>query len=170
MADSPENKNMLSQSGFRLVFDRLPNVTYFSQTSELPRISLQSITHTTPLHDYPIPGEKLTFDAFNVTFRVDEDMLNFIELYNWLVGITGVTSSEERRLYENQSRNNSIYSDATLIIMSSKYNANLRVKLNDLFPETITGLQFNVTSPDVIYLEATATFRYRNYSIERVTT
>jgi hypothetical protein len=169
MVTSPENKNMLSQTGFKLSFERLPNVTYFSQSSELPGITLGSITYNNPLHDYPIAGEKLTFEPFNVTFRVDENMTNFLELYNWLVGIAGVESSEERRLYELESRNNSIYSDATLIVLSSKYNANLKIKFKDLFPESITSLRFESTASDIEYLECTTTLRYRNYTIERHT-
>lgn len=168
MATSPTNKNMLGQTGFRLVFDRLPNVTYFSQSAELPGASLGTILKNTPLIDYPIPGEKLTFDPFNVTFRVDEDMSNYVELFDWMVGITGVSSTEERRLYEASSRNQSIYSDATLMILTSKYNPNLRIKFKNMFPESITNLRFDTTASDIEYLECTANFRYINYTIERV--
>lgn len=169
MATNPENKNMLGQTGFRLVFDRLPNVEYFSQSSELPGVNLGTVNYNTPLHDYLIPGEKLTFEPFNVTFRVDEDMTNFIELFNWLVGISGVESSEERRLYQTSARNNSIYSDATLMILSSKYNPNLIVKLKDVFPESISSLRFETTASDIEYLECTTSLRYTNYTIERYT-
>ena len=55
MAD-PTNKNMLGQTGFRLVLDRLPTVTYFSQTASLPNVSLGGAVNVpTPLIDYPLP-------------------------------------------------------------------------------------------------------------------
>lgn len=169
MADSPANKNMLGQTGFRLVFDRLPNVTYFSQSSEIPGVTIGTFQNPTPLNDYAIPGEKLTFDPFNVTFRVDEDMSNYIELFDWLVGMGSPTNTEEYRLYQRTSRNESIYSDATLMILTSKYNPNLRIKFKDMFPENITPLRFDTTASDIEYLECTATFRYTNYTIERHT-
>jgi hypothetical protein len=169
MATSPSNKNMLGQTGFRLAFERLPNVTYFSQSLELPGVNLGVIIQNSPILDYPIPGEKLTFEPFNVTFRVDEDLSNYVELFNWLEGIVGVDSTEQRRLYQNQSKNESIYSDATLMILTSKYNPNLRIKFKNVFPESITALRFDTTASDIEYLECTANFRYTNYTIERYT-
>ena len=77
----PTNKNFLGQTGFRLILDRIPTATYFSQTASIPSISLGGPTINSPIIDYPLPGEKLTFSSFNVTFKVDEDMKNFLELY-----------------------------------------------------------------------------------------
>lgn len=168
MAD-PTNKNMLGQTGFRLVLNRLPTVTYFSQTASLPNVSLSGAVNVpTPLIDYPLPGEKLTFGAFNVTFRVDEDMKNFLELYNWLLGLGSPESTEQYRRFQNASINQNNLSDGTLVILSSKYNPNIRVKFRGMFPESISELQFSTTATDIDYLEATASFRYRDYTIETV--
>ena len=164
----PTNKNMLGQVGFRLVMDRLPTVTYFSQGVVLPGISLGAATIPTPLIDYPLPGEKLTFSPFNVTFKVDEDMKNFLELYNWLVGLGSPESFNQYKRFKNANIDENNLSDATLIILSSKYNPNLRVKFRSMFPESISELQFNTNAGDIDYLEATATFRYKDYVIESV--
>ena len=165
----PTNKNMLGQVGFRLVMDRLPTVTYFSQTVGLPGISLSGApVIPNPVIDFPLPGEKLTFSPFNVTFRVDEDMKNFLELYNWLVGLGAPESPDQYRRFQNASVNQNNLSDGTLVILSSKYNPNLRVKFRGMFPESISELQFNTSASDIDYLEATATFRYRDYAIETV--
>jgi hypothetical protein len=165
----PTNKNMLGQTGFRLVLDRLPTVTYFSQGVGLPGITLSGApTIPTPVIDYPLPGEKLTFSPFSVTFKVDEDMKNFLELYNWLVGLGSPESPDQYRRFQNASINQNNLSDGTLIILSSKYNPNLRVKFRGMFPESISELQFSTNASDIDYLEATATFRYRDYVIESV--
>jgi hypothetical protein len=37
-----------------------------------------------------------------------------------------------------------------------------------MFPESISELQFNTSAADIDYLEATATFRYKDYVIESV--
>ncbi len=165
----PTNKNFLGQTGFRLVMDRLPTMTYFSQQVSLPTISLSgAVTVSNPVIDYPLPGEKLTFGDFSVTFRVDEDMKNFLELYNWLVGLGSPESPDQFRRFQNASINQSNLSDGTLIILSSKYNPNIRVKFRGMYPESLSELQFNTTGTDIDYLEATATFKYRDYIIETV--
>tara|TARA_Y100000114_G_scaffold55779_2_gene51038 strand:- start:2597 stop:3115 length:519 start_codon:yes stop_codon:yes gene_type:complete len=165
----PTNKNMLGQTGFRLVMDRLPTMTYFSQRVSLPTISLSgAATLVNPVLDYTLPGEKLTFGDLSVTFRVDEDMKNFLELYNWLVGLGAPESSNQYRRFQNASINQNVLSDGTLIILSSKYNPNIRVKFRGMFPESLSELQFETSAADIDYLEATATFKYRDYMIETV--
>lgn len=164
----PTNKNFLGQTGFRLILDRIPTATYFSQTASIPSISLGGPTINSPIIDYPLPGEKLTFSAFSVTFKVDEDMKNFLELYNWLVGLGSPESFDQYKRYRNTSINQNNLSDGTLIILSSKYNPNLRVKFRGMFPESISELQFSTNAADIDYLEATASFKYKDYIIESV--
>lgn len=168
MALEPTNKNFLGQTGFRLVLDRIPNVTYFSQSASLPGISLSVRDSETPLLRYPLPGNTLEFAPFNITFRVDEDMTNYLEIYNWMIGLGFPTSTDQRRLFIQTSNNRAEESDATLIIMSSKYNPNIRVKFQRMFPESISDLRFDTMATDIEYLEATVTFRYTQYTIESI--
>jgi len=166
MASDPINKNFLGQTGFRLVLDRTPTMNYFSQSASLPSISLGTANIVNPLIDYPLPGEKLTFSPFNISFRVDEDLKNYIEIYNWLVGLGSPTSTDQYKNYQNASTNQASLSDATLSILSSKYNPNLRIKFQKMFPESISELLFTSTGSDIEYLEATVSFRYSLYTIE----
>ena len=160
MASDPTNKNFLGQTGFRLVLDRTPTVNYFSQSASLPAISLGIANIVNPLIDYPLPGEKLAFSAFNISFRVDEDLKNYIEIYNWLVGLGSPSTTDQYNRFKNNSVHQSNLSDATLSILSSKYNPNIRVKFQKMFPESISELLFTSTGSDIEYLEATVSFRY----------
>tara|TARA_R110002020_G_scaffold26411_2_gene85345 strand:- start:1448 stop:1954 length:507 start_codon:yes stop_codon:yes gene_type:complete len=166
MASDPTNKNFLGQTGFRLVLDRTPTMNYFSQSASLPGISIGTSNLVNPLLDYPLPGEKLTFSPFTISFRVDEDMKNYIEIYNWLAGLGSPSSANQYKNFEANSRNQSNLSDATLSILSSKYNPNLRIKFTNMFPESISELLFTTTASDIDYLEATVTFRYSLYTIQ----
>lgn len=166
MAVSPTNKNFLGQSGFKLALDRIPHVSYFCQGAPIPAISLSTIDMPSPVVTRPIPGTKIQFSPFDITFRIDEDMKNYLEIFNWLIGIGAPNTTEERRLFELHARNNNILSDATLLIYSSKYNPNLSVKFKNMYPTDLSQVQFTTQSSDVDYLEATATFRYTTFSIE----
>lgn len=166
MAEDPTNKNFLGQTGFRLILDRTPNVNYFSQSASLPGISLSAPEVTTPFVDYPLPGTKLQYSPFTIAFRVDEDMKNYLEIYNWLVGLGFPDNFDQYKNFEQASVNQRNLSDATLSILSSKYNPNLRVKFQNMFPESISELQFSTTAADIDYLEATVTFRYTLYTVE----
>lgn len=166
MAD-PKNKNLLGQTAYSLILQRLPTVEYFCQNIGLPSVSLGSVNVTTPVIDYPLPGEKLTFSPLNVTFRVDEDMKNFIEIFNWMVGLGSPEDPKQYRTYKENSINKRNLSDGTLKILSNKHNPNITVKFKEMFPENISELQFSTSASDIQYLEATASFRYTSYSISK---
>ena len=56
-----------------------------------------------------------------------------------------------------------IFSDATLNILTSKNNANIEVRFRDVFPTSLSGLNFNQQAGDVEYLSATVGFQYNIY-------
>ena len=95
---TPDNKNFLGQTGFRLVLDRIPTVSYFSQSASIPPVSIGTSNQTNPFTDIPLAGEKITYSPFNLTFRVDEDMINYLEIYNWLVGLGSPENFDQYKL------------------------------------------------------------------------
>ena len=54
-----------------------------------------------------------------------------------------------------------MFSDATLIILSNKNNPIVQVNYADIFPTSLSALEFNQNATDVEYLQATATFEYK---------
>ena len=60
------------------------------------------------------------------------------------------------------------YSDATLIIYNSKNIPKLEVKFKDMFPTSLSSLDYSQESTDVEYFKATASFRYMYYEFETI--
>ena len=85
---TPNNKNFLSPVGFKFVIGRTPNVDYFCQSASIPPVEIGSKEIQTPVKDYEIPGDKMTFGDLNLSFLVNEDLDNYYEIYKWLKGLT----------------------------------------------------------------------------------
>ena len=180
----PENQNYLSSVGFKFSIGNLPNVQWFVQSVNLPGLSLGEITTPSPLLDTFIPANNLDFEPLTLSFLVDEDMTNWVEIYNWLVGLSSPeTYSQYKNLaepIENSKINTpaatdptsgdraAIYSDATLIIMNSNMNANHQILFKELFPTSLSGITFNAAEGDVEYITAEASFRYMHYTYEKI--
>lgn len=174
--NQPTNLNYLSPLGFRFSIKKLPNVNYFCQSVSLPGISLGSIEQSSPFGIIPKPGDRLTYSNIPIRFRVDEDFRNYIEIHDWMVGLGHPESLDQTRELSAASPGPvrrlgtvaSFVSDGTLTIQTSHKNASINIFFQDLFPVDLTELTFDSTAGDVDYLEATATFRYRRYTIERI--
>jgi len=156
------NVNFLSPLGFRFLLNRVPNVEYFCQAASLPSISMNEVVQQNPFVSIPRPGDKITYEPLSLRFRIDEDMTNYLEIYNWIVGLGYPDSFNQ---YKNLS---SIVSDGSIIILTSNNNPSIRIAFNDLFPLSLSPLAFDVSGSDVEYLEAEVSFRYTKFSIEKL--
>jgi hypothetical protein len=168
IASQPKNQNFLSPVGFRFGIRKMPHVNWFLQSVNIPGITMGEAIQPTPFIDAAQPGEKLTYDPLSITFKVDEDLKNWSELQEWLIGIGSPDSFGQYRENVQKYKREAIFSDATLITLNSNMNANFEIKFKDLFPSSLGELQFDSTQTDVEYLTASATFRYLSYDFKKL--
>ena len=129
---SPSNKNFLSPVGFKFVIGRTPNVDYFCQAASIPEVSIGVREIPTPVKDYSVPGDKMTFGDLSLRFLVNEDMDNYFEIYKWLKGLTNPKVQSDFAKYistvDEKGRSSQFMktmSDARLLVLNSNYNLSL---------------------------------------------
>lgn len=170
MTETPvTNRNFLSPLNFRFQLKRAPHVNFFVQKVNLPGLSLPDVDVNNPLIRVPYPGDHLQYDELEVSFKVDEDLKNYMEIHEWVRAL-GKRSFNEYKSIASQSTisGNSIRSDISLMILTSNRNANYEVVFKDAFPTRLSGIDFSTTDEDIDYIEASATFRYTIYDITKV--
>jgi len=160
--------NFLSPIGFRFSLRRTPNIEYYVQAATLPSLSLQPAELPTPFSRLYFNADHLEFSEFALTFRVDEDMTNYREIYNWMIGIAFPDNFTEHAnlVNRNQGDTSGVFSDATLTILNSTNNPNVTIQFEDIFPTNLSEIAFDVRNVDVVYAEATVTFRHKRFTIE----
>jgi len=171
-----QNRNFLQPQGFRFQVARAPKVTFFGNAVNIPGMTLRTTVQTTPgLKDIPLPGEIIDFEDLTLRFLVDEDLQNYQEIQNWMRGLGFPESLQEIYDLQNQTTGNArgsgqsstmnIYSDGTLTILDAMQNENFKVKFSDLFPFSLSTIQFDATMSDTEYFTAEVSFKYLNYTI-----
>ena len=170
IANQPSNKNFLSPLGFKFFIKKTPNINWFVQAVNLPTIALPDVTISTPFINVPVPGDRVQFSNLEVTFRVDEDMQNYLEIYNWLISAGFPETFQQYKGLDpansgNRFNQKEIISDATLVIHDSKMNPKTEVTFKDMFPIALSELKFDSSMPDVNYIQSTATFRYTRFTV-----
>jgi hypothetical protein len=166
----PTNINPLSPNGFRFAIDKLPELTYFCQEASIPGLTLGDPILATPFRQIPLPGDHLQYDTFQVKFMIDENMENYIAIYNWLIALG---FPENYTQYVNFISANQIgvlselaksYSTATLQILNNTNNPVKTIQFNDMFPVALETVTFQSNNADVNYLIGSATFRFSYYT------
>jgi len=164
-----ENRNFLSPIGFQFSLNKVPKATFFSNSARIPDITLGTTVQPVYLKDIDIPGDKLQYGDFTLRFLVDEDLINYMSIHNWLTGLGYPESTEQFKKAstnpEGIKDNEEVFSDGSLAILNSNYRTTAIVKFRDLFPVALTPLEFEATDTDINYFTAEVTFKYTIYEI-----
>ena len=183
----PTKLDYASPTQFKFGIIKLPKVEYFCTAANIPGITLGNANQPTPLKDIPIPGDKLDYDTLNISFLVDENLENYREIHGWLTGLgfpkdysqfrdlqgagsdrypttrnVGL-SKELGQVKKAVQDDGGLYSDATLFVLTSKNTNNIEVRFRDIYPISLSGLDYNQQANDVDYLTASVTFSYKIY-------
>ena len=156
VSQQPSNRNLLSPVGFKLELELLPSEDFFCQQTSKPDISAVVNEVSTPRRRLPIPASGGTsFGDFQVQFLVDEDLKNYLSLWNWI--------NDTTLAYEPDTEKEVQFASGQLFILTNQLNPNFYINFNDLFPVSLTTLPLNVAATDVEFLQATVTFKYSFY-------
>ena len=166
----------LKPNSFKFLIARAPNVTYTCQSANLPQISLGAAMQTTPFVDVPHPGDKVAFGEFTIRFLINEDMSNYMELYNWIkeIGVPGGGADWDAALSNRVSaftgdNYNKVFSDGQLLVLDSNNNVTTVLAFQDVFPISVEGLDFDITTSGMEYFVGVASFRYKLFTIKTLT-
>lgn len=167
----PDNTNYLSPIGFNFSIQKIPHANYFLQTANLPSVQLGDLETPSPFIAIPQIGDHLRYGDLFVTFKVDEDMKNYLELYNWMLQLGFPESfNQSKEIYgttdgKNKFKQNAAFSDATLTVTNSAMQPNLSILYEDVYPVSLSDITFSTQETSVNYIECQVSFRYRQFKI-----
>ena len=188
----PSKMDYASPVQFRFKCSKLPLVEFFCQTANIPGIGLGETSLDTPLREIPIPGEKVTYQDLAISFLVDENLNNYKEIHDWIIGIgfpqkhtqfsdlralssdrfpgTTASTAATGTSIAKPLPESGIYSDATLTILNSKNIAKTEIRFHNIYPTSLGALSYSVQASDVNYLTAAVDFSYMYYEIVQIST
>ena len=145
------NLNLLAPTGFRLTINRekFANTEFFVTSFSLPSLNLgeTQVNYKNAL-GYA-PGETLTFDSLSMRLAIDEGMESYSEPLNWMV-------RNETKLEVN---------DMIISILSNTSDTNKQIQFSNVFPVSVSGVEFSTQATDVEFLQTDITFRYDRFTI-----
>ena len=171
---------------FKFSINKLPKVEFFTTQANIPGINLGESIFPTPFKAIPVQGDDLTFDNLEISFIVDEKLTNYRELHQWLVGIGFPKARSQFASFKTENADafptntqikgettrpgiatgtQAMYGDATLTVLTSKNNPIMEVRFSDLYPVSLSPLQFDQQLTDTTYLTASCTFTYKLYEM-----
>jgi len=190
LSRQPTQLDYVSPTQFKFNIHQLPKVEFFCTAANVPAINLGEAIFPTPYKQIPVMGDTLTYDNLSISFIVDENLENYIELHEWLTAIGFPKDREQFTTFRSSTADSPVitqgvsddrglttgssqlstsargmFGDAILTILTNKNNPVVEVRFQDLFPVALGALDFTQVATDVEYISVTADFSYKIYEI-----
>jgi len=165
MANITNNINLLQATQFQISIDRnYSNLTYFVQNVNHPGASVNPVSMPIPrVSSISLTGDTVTTDELSMDVLVDEDMVSYVEMYNWL--IQSVQSNYETPGSRDPNSTFVPEADITLLVMSSHNNVVKKIKYIDCVPVSIGTISFQSTLTEPTPITFPITFRTTHFEI-----
>jgi hypothetical protein len=152
------NTTFVSPSGFRLLIDnqKYKNAQFTVQTVALPDMSITGAPFNTPQRNITAAPDKVDYGIFDMTFLIDEDLYNYKEIHDWMLGM--VTEADDSKSARKTR-------DMSLMILNSHNNVSREIKFIDAYPVNLSSLPFDATTTDVEYLIGNVSFNYSYFKL-----
>lgn len=165
-ANSNLKHNFLSPIEFRFVIKRLPYTEFFVQSTNIPGLSGNPVPVGTPFKPTYFQGDRLDYGDLTLNVAVDENMNNWLEIHNWMVGLL---FPDEFDQFANLEEGDGLFSDASLIMMTNSRNPNVRISFKDIFPISLGDIQLDTKSGDIDYATCDITFKTNGFTVSTTT-
>jgi hypothetical protein len=150
------NQNFFSPHKFQVVIARFPNIEFFAQDINIPGFSTDSVHIPTGApNDFYEIGDKLKFNELKITFKLDEDMQTFKEIFNW-----SLLSQTKSRADFNP------FSDISLIALTNNSNTNFQYVVHNAFPYAMSDIDMSTRISEDSPVVMTVFFKYSHYEIK----
>lgn len=165
------NLNYLNPTGFAMVIDRLPNVTFFCQDVTVPGFSANNPQQPNPFSRIPLPADFPDNENLSLSFMVDEDLEGWKQLFQWYVGITFPETHQQYKALLNQEGVNpgsdkNLYSTISILVYTSHKNPKFKFTFHDAVPVSLSGIPLSVNTGDIGPVTCQAVFDYSYFTFE----
>ncbi|QIG65694.1 baseplate wedge subunit [Ochrobactrum phage vB_OspM_OC] len=167
--------NFAHGNKFRFVISDLPNTQFLGVQYITPTITATSIKVPYKQHYVNVGGDKLDYGDLTVTFKIDKEYKNYIELVTWLNGIGKPHDYKERedlvkshQITKYQMNEHLIGCDVSIIMLDNQSNPSMEIIFRNVFPTTLTGINLDTKVGNDITLEATVTFAVENMEFKPI--
>ncbi len=155
--------NQSQVNRFEFVFSNLPNITYTLNEVQLPGLTMSNPEVQTIFNNVPFGADASTFDPLSISFLVQEDFANYLEIHDWMRAISFPDSFEDRQdLIRFEGTNHFGF-----LTINDSYNRPIyRFHFHNIIPSSIGALGLQASDSNDIF--ANATFNYTIFRREKV--
>jgi len=166
---------ILSKQNYQFVMEKFRDLPFAITAVNLPDVSLGSLDLGSPYLKFKEFGTSIGYSDLSITFQIDEDMTNYIEMFNWLhafkqfqiLSDADQIIAENAANYDPDEKLTTLKTDASLYVLSNKKNPKVEFQFKDCFPTSLGGVSFSTRAGSEIVV-SDMTLKFNNFTVKAV--
>lgn len=171
-----QSTNGLYGNHFRFTIDRLPDLSFFIQSVQLPSVSSGMVLQHNPFSTVHHTGDHLSYGTFEIKYIIDAHFKNYFSLYYWMKGY-GFPHSFEEVVQFRAKQETLVGAIRPKAIVLEKTHATMQIltpdtssivaeiHYDDVFPFELSAVSFETADNEPPLLTTTCTFACSNFDI-----
>lgn len=148
-------KNLLGSNKFKfnIIGSRFKNNEFdpMIYSINIPGITLGNIVQTTSMRGLNRPGDSLEFNDLNITFILQENLSDWLTIFNWIMDCRNPTRENIEEIYTN----------GILNILTNKNNPSITFTFERMFPYSISDIPLS-NAEALPSIQCDVSFKYIN--------
>ena len=152
----PQKINLAKSTNYRLNLQVLPNTLFWLTTCNLPTLSSNEVPIPDPVKGFRYrPSNTMIPAPMNVTFLVDEDYANYMEIVKLMWSASGPDASKRYGARQPTGTDGSLH-----ILSNNKNVSDIVFTFHNLFPTILGELQMTNESAEPLLTDLTLQYDY----------
>lgn len=122
----------------------------------VPGIQLGTIVHNTSIRPIDRPGDSTTFSDLTIEYLLTENFEEWIVLQEWINSL---------RDFSQNTFDNTILSEGKLILLTNKFNSNLSLTFENLFPFDVGDIDLSLNVADGEPVRGSVSFKFSEMKV-----
>lgn len=166
MAEIQSSTNFLQDVGFHFDCRFLPSLSDWIQQVNLPGIMNNEVKTPSPFITINQGGDSLRFETLQIEFKVDENMQNWTEVFDWMIATAPTEDFVSRANW--LKKNATVLAPGVLTILNNSAKPILRFSFDELSPVALGGMKLRSNAEGIQYVSSYLDLSFTKYRYERV--
>lgn len=155
--------NNLNAAEFQFAIERIEGVTFTAQRVTLPGLSGGIVKVPSPFNETNRSYDKIEYSPLSLSFLINEDLSNYLEIINWMLGIGAPENHNQYAVINNSVEG--IESDITVTIYNNQKNPVKKITYFNCMPIDISEIELSLSETESTVAQATVSFAFDKFSI-----
>lgn len=162
------NTDFLNRNNAVVLVEKFKHIAFFTTDVEIPGVSMNHPAQPNSFANTKRVGDRLYYEPLTLQFKVNEDLSNWVEIYDWLKGASFPESYQQYKdAVSPTEKEESLFSDISITILSNYKKPILSLNYRSCIPSALGSISMSQSDVSIEPVVCSVTFDFATMDVQR---